>query len=64
MKIKNGVKHLGAVENLEFQIEQQRTKMYQASQEKDNTEKLISISQDLDRLLNKLEKLKNHYRLN
>jgi len=55
---------LGAVENLEFQIEQQRTKMYQASQEKDNTEKLISISQDLDRLLNKLEKLKNHYRLN
>lgn len=58
-KNKNGVKHLGGIEKLEFQIELQRSKMYQAFKERDSFEKVIKISQDLDHLMNKLEKIKN-----
>lgn len=61
---KNGVKHLGSIKELEFKIEQQRTRMYQASREKDNFEKVIKLSQDLDHLLNKLEKIKDHEGVN
>ena len=50
---------MSGIEKLEFQIEQQRTRMYQAFKEKDNFEKVIKISQDLDHLMNKLEKAKN-----
>lgn len=48
------------IKELEFKIEQQRTRMYKASREKDNVENVIKISQDLDQLLNKLEKIKNY----
>jgi len=61
---KNGVKHLRGIKELEFKIEQQRTRMYKASREKDNVENVIKISQDLDQLLNKLEKIKNHEGVN
>ncbi|MFA1819716.1 aspartyl-phosphate phosphatase Spo0E family protein [Virgibacillus oceani] len=45
---------------LEFQIEEQRNKMYQASGKQNNYEQVMNISQHLDQLLNKLEKLKKH----
>ncbi len=51
---------MGGIEKLEFQIELQRSKMYQAFKERVSFEEVIKISQDLDHLLNKLEKIKNH----
>lgn len=61
MKIKNGVKQLEAVDKLEFQIEQQRTRMHQAIKEDHHFEKIIQISQDLDQLMNKLERTKKRH---
>jgi sulfur transfer protein SufE len=44
-------------EKLEFQIEQIRTKMYWAFNENNNYDHVIKLSQDLDQLLNQLDKL-------
>ncbi|GAB3053683.1 Spo0E family sporulation regulatory protein-aspartic acid phosphatase [Virgibacillus ainsalahensis] len=49
---------------LETKIEQLRSKMYKAFETNANNEEVIHISQELDRLLNKLDKLqdKQHVR--
>jgi hypothetical protein len=57
-KNKNGVMSVGSIKNLEFQIEEQRSRMYEAFRENSNHDDIIRLSQDLDRLLNKLEKMK------
>jgi len=49
---------VGSIKNLEFQIEEQRSRMYEAFRENSNHDDIIRLSQDLDRLLNKLEKMK------
>lgn len=49
-------------EKLEIRIEQLRTEMYLAFERKDQYDRVIKISQELDSLLNKLEKLKNDYK--
>ncbi|WP_461182650.1 aspartyl-phosphate phosphatase Spo0E family protein [Virgibacillus kimchii] len=54
----NGVKQVDAIEDLEIRIEQQRSKMYQAFKENRDYDELTRISQNLDLLLNKLEKMK------
>ncbi|GAB3801809.1 hypothetical protein GCM10028868_27050 [Virgibacillus kimchii] len=49
---------MDAIEDLEIRIEQQRSKMYQAFKENRDYDELTRISQNLDLLLNKLEKMK------